>query len=82
MSWLLGEAVECAVCHRTKTPRGRSAPLEMANGLCSWDCPGYSEPPPVGDLWPGETRQEFGYPKSCPVCETPIERQGPCATDK
>jgi len=57
----VGRAVECTICGQHKTPRGRSAPLEMANGLCDWDCPGYREPPHPGDLWPGETREDFGY---------------------
>ena len=78
MSWHVGERVECETCKRMKQPRGRTAPLETANSLCEWRCPGYLEAPPVGDLWPGETRKEFGYPKNCPVCETPIERQGRC----
>ena len=39
--------------------------MEMANSLCGdWDCPGYSQPPDPGDLWPGETREQFGYPKA------------------
>lgn len=57
----VGEAVTCTVCGLTKKPRGRSAPLEMAGSLCDRDCPGYYEPPAPGDLWPGETREEFGY---------------------
>ena len=59
----VGEAVECVVCRKRKAPRGRSAPLEMANSLCDWECPGYNQPPDPGDLWPGETREQFGYPK-------------------
>lgn len=45
---------ECARCHRRKSPRGRSIPLAMAGGLCDHDCPGYSEDPKPGHLWPGE----------------------------
>ena len=56
-----GVAVECAVCHRMKKPVGRSALLRMANGLCDDDCPGYRQDPQPGSLWPGETREEFGY---------------------
>lgn len=52
---------ECKVCHRRKKPVGRAAALEMANGLCDDDCPGYSQEPTPCDLWPGETREEFGY---------------------
>jgi len=57
----VGCSVECAVCHRTKNPRGRSAALEAAIGYCSHDCPGYAQEPHVGCLWPGETRRAFGY---------------------
>jgi hypothetical protein len=31
---------------------------------CDMDCPGYYEEPHVGDLWPGETEEDFGYPIS------------------
>jgi hypothetical protein len=48
----------------------------MANGLCSWECSGYNEAPPVGDLWPGEKRIDFDFPKACPVCELPTELLG------
>ena len=61
MSYEVGEAVECRVCGLRKKPIGRSAPLAMGNGLCDHDCPGYREEPYPGDLWPGETREEFGY---------------------
>ncbi len=57
----VGVAVTCTVCHLRKTPIGRSAPLEMANSLCDYECLGYSEDPKPGDLWPGESREEFGY---------------------
>lgn len=60
----VGIAVECTACHRRKKPRGRSAPIAMANGLCDFECPGYDTEPFVGDLWPGETEKEFGYPVS------------------
>lgn len=46
----------CARCHLTKPPRGRSVPMEAASGYCGWDCPGYSEEPRSGHLWPGEGR--------------------------
>ena len=61
MSHEVGEAVDCVVCHRRKKPRGRSAPLEMANSLCDGDCVGYNLDPEPSDLWPRETREEFGY---------------------
>jgi len=47
-------APRCTVCKRTKAPRGRSVAAEMANGMCSWDCPGYPQEPRAGHLWPGE----------------------------
>lgn len=57
----VGRSVTCTVCHLRKQPRGRSAPAAMAGSLCDRDCPGYEQPPEPGDLWPGETREEFGY---------------------
>ena len=54
-----GVAVTCTTCGRTKKPWGRSAPL-MAS-YCEHECPGYRQDPQPGDLWPGETREEFGY---------------------
>ena len=57
----IGVAVDCAVCGMRKKPIGRSAPLEMANSMCDDDCPGYRQDPYPGQLWPGETREEFGY---------------------
>ena len=44
----------CTVCRRRKSPLGRSAPLEMANSLCDFECRGYrlGDSPP--HLWPGE----------------------------
>lgn len=33
--------------------------------MCSPDeCDGYDQEPLVGDLWPRETEEEFGYPVS------------------
>lgn len=55
----VGKAVLCTVCDRTKQPRGRSAP--MGSYMCNNDCPGYYADPYPGELWPGETREEFGY---------------------
>ena len=57
----VGVAVNCVVCGLRKKPRGRDAPLAMANGLCDHECPGYDRDPEPHDLWPGETREEFGY---------------------
>lgn len=45
---------ECPRCHLRKKPRGRSAPLEMANSLCDHECPGYYNDPKPGHFWPEE----------------------------
>ena len=45
---------ECSVCHLRKNPRGRSAPLEMANSLCDHECTGYELQPQPGHHWPNE----------------------------
>jgi hypothetical protein len=58
----LGIAVYCAVCRHQKKPRGRSAPMGLR--MCDMECRGYDEAPFVGDLWPGETEEDFGYPCS------------------
>lgn len=53
----------CTVCGMDKPPRGRSVPMETASGYCcSHDCKGYWQEPLTGDLWPGESRGDFGYP--------------------
>jgi len=57
----VGVAVTCTVCYMRKKPIGRSAPMELANSMCDHECPGYYLEPKPGDLWPGETREEFGY---------------------
>ena len=56
----VGIAVYCSECGRQKCPRGRSAP--MTRSMCDFECSGYSQTPMVGDLWPGETDEEFGHP--------------------
>lgn len=56
----VGIHIECVVCHQTKTPNGRSAPLMVA--LCDRNCPGYLQEPRVGSLWPNESEADFGYP--------------------
>lgn len=58
----VGVSVYCTTCRQEKQPRGRSAPLGMT--LCSYGCSGYSQAPLAGDLWPGETEAEFGFPVS------------------
>jgi hypothetical protein len=42
----------CTTCERTKKPLGRDAPMNSA--YCDSDCPGYSESPMPGHLWPSE----------------------------
>lgn len=34
----------------------------MQMSMCDYDCPGYELGPRVGQLWPGETAEDFGYP--------------------
>jgi hypothetical protein len=61
MTEKVGVSVICTVCGLRKKPVGRSAPLEMANSLCDDECYGYRLDPKPGQLWPGETQEEFGY---------------------
>lgn len=58
----VGISVDCQVCKMRKAPRGRSVPDALANGMCDRDCPGYYLEPLSGDLWLGETEEDFGYP--------------------
>jgi hypothetical protein len=44
----------CAVCGKRKKPAGRSAPMEMANSLCEFECEGYYREPLPPTRWPGE----------------------------
>lgn len=62
----IGIAVRCEICGKTKAPRGRSIPIMRHSDFCSSgsNCPGYRSEPFPGDLWPGETEEEFGYPVS------------------
>ncbi len=54
--------VYCLSCDFPKKPWGRSvSPHEGPQ--CSYDCPGYREDPQPSDLFPGERRSDFGYPK-------------------
>ncbi len=84
----IGKAVNCAVCGMRKVPRGRSAPLEMANGMCDWECKGYDQEPRVGDLWPGESREDFGFGANepvkaiepCPDCQGTGGYSPPCGS--
>lgn len=56
----VGISVSCRTCGQRKKPFGRSAPLGLY--LCTFECPGYSEHPEPGHLWPGESEADFGYP--------------------
>lgn len=67
MGGIVGFAVECKECGKTKAPRGRSAPAELY--LCDMHCPGWDKYPLPGDLWPGETADDFGYPCEGPTLE-------------
>lgn len=48
--------VRCSECEMEAAPSGRDAPAAMPGCNCS---PG----PMRGCLWPGETREQFGYPQ-------------------
>lgn len=63
MTCLKGCAPQCAVCGRTKKPGGRYGGA-YEQWLCSGDCEGYWKEPTPCDLWPGESREDFGYPKN------------------
>jgi hypothetical protein len=56
----VGISVHCKICGQTKKPQGRSQP--MGAYYCDSECSGYYENPLVGDLWPGEREEDFGYP--------------------
>jgi hypothetical protein len=61
----VGIPVHCTVCKRTKAPHGRSVPPPLHDSMCTFDqCIGYGQDPLIGDLWPGETEEEFGFPVS------------------
>ena len=59
----VGKSVNCSVCDLRKKPIGRDASVYEAGSLCDSECPGYYLQPHASDLWPGETREEFGYTK-------------------
>lgn len=65
----VGVTVICAVCGHMKKPRGRSGPMgayfcEPTFGDLPGGCDGWDYEPRVGDLWPGESESDFGYPCS------------------
>lgn len=49
-----GPLVACTVCGMNKHPFGRDPGIHAANGYCGHDCPGYTQEPRAGGLWPGE----------------------------
>lgn len=65
-----GIHIFCTVCGKQKPPRGRSIPLLLYGYFCApsldpaEECPGYRQDPQPGDLWPGETSWDFGFPCS------------------
>lgn len=61
----IGIRVFCPKCNKVKAPRGRSVPPEIYSAYCTWDqCPSYYDHPKPGDLWCGESEDDFGYPIS------------------
>jgi hypothetical protein len=67
-----GIEIICNICRRQKAPRGRSAsplipyclPPFLGPEFGEPSCHGYYDEPQVGDLWPNETEEEFGFPVS------------------
>lgn len=58
----VGAYVICDTCGREKAPVGRSTPPVLAADYCDSDtCEGYYDDPRPQDLFPGETREDFGY---------------------
>ncbi len=52
-------APDCLVCKQRKHPIGRDAPA--ASSYCGHDCPGYTQEPRPGHLWPGELARIAEY---------------------
>lgn len=70
-----GINVYCVVCKRSKAPRGRSLPHQVYDSYCNRDnCIGYDHDPFPGDLFPGETEEDFGYPVSRNATEEVISQ--------
>ena len=63
----IGISVKCAVCGKTKAPRGRSLSPHSSESYChtgyspETECAGYRADPFPGDLFPGETENDVGY---------------------
>ena len=56
----IGIFVYCGTCGSIKQPIGRDA--SHNNGLCNrHECEGYEKEPFPGQLWSGESEQDFGY---------------------
>lgn len=63
----------CTSCGRVKKPIGRDEHPAASGSHCTYDCPGYTEPPFAGYLWPSELTHYWWYKKWLP------ERTGqPC----
>lgn len=72
----VGIKVHCVVCHRSKRPHGRSAPVD--SDYCDEGCEGYLQAPAPGCLWPGESEAEFGWAVcSNAVVEMPQKQERP-----
>ena len=67
----IGISIDCSTCRRSKPPRGRSVADAMYGSVCNSECPGYWEDPKPGDLWPGETEEDFGFPVSSNATREP-----------
>ena len=57
---IVGIYVQCKACGRQKQPVGRDASAVVT--MCDEGCTGYMEAPKPGQLWPGESEKQFGYP--------------------
>ena len=57
-SGIVGIYVKCKTCDLQKKPLGRDAPVTM----CDEGCTGHMDAPKPGQLWPGESEKQFGYP--------------------
>lgn len=55
----IGIAVFCETCGLLKKPIGRDAPADSY--YCTSDCRGYRDKPYPGQLWPGETDDQYGF---------------------
>lgn len=69
--------VQCTRCQRQKQPRGRSVPMEAANGYCSYDCAGYDQEPAPPHLFSvHDSNRHYSDPEGwaahkdeCPQCD-------------